>query len=289
LNVKLLKLVIVWRNNLYSSGYEHSSELVWAERQSSGGKIPKKSVIEAPLFHIQICGENLLTTTSFVVAQVVTSHYCLGVPEFLFYNILSWLDSYCVDDSENRQRDLTVGNIQCYFNSEQQIHSLPSLTFQLAEEGKKFSIPLSSLASPYNTTQNSTNLCIIQSDEYVQHPDYKIIFGLSVMENFYTVVDITKSRVAFYQNASEFEDVEICPKKPKCRGGQEYDPATNECQDPKCSAYLFQYVDHDTKQCKVYTGFYVSVAICLLLISGAEIFLTETRLFLERRAHRSLV
>jgi hypothetical protein len=181
------------------------------------------------MFHLQFCQENLLRTRSFVIAQVVTSHYCLGLPKVLFQNvsqalfvlrlckpklsnqaftlvkILMWLSDFCFEELNGSEEELESGQIVCQFDSISQIQTLPSISFRLSESGPVLELPLASLIgevvehAPGSQHLFEATLCIIYSDQFSHHQDDKIIFGLLALENFYFAVDTLHYRVGFYQ------------------------------------------------------------------------------------------
>ena len=82
---KVFGLQLSGNNNslLHVGGYDHYHDIVWSEKQTNiDTEMPV--FIEAPLYHISYCGEELLPTTAFTSAQFVSYRNCLGLSQDLF-------------------------------------------------------------------------------------------------------------------------------------------------------------------------------------------------------------
>jgi len=278
-------------SGFHFGGYQHAEQIVWSEQQTNL-YTADPVFIEAPLFHISLCDVSLSPSEAFVTAQFVTSHNCLGLSRTLLFSLRKWLSDFCWQDEEN---DLQTGHIVCRFQSLNQIHELPVLTFQLAEEGPVLRLPLEALVTSRTRVDSDlqgniyeASLCIIQSDHFPSHSKDKIVFGILPMEQFYTVIDVLEGRVGLWDYTMPNTTAELaalCPSPPECIGQQELRTSTNECVDPVCR--LWEQVDEETKTCGVSVPLLAFVLVNLLVISLLDFCITETHLRLERKVRRS--
>ena len=240
---------------LHFGGYYHAEEISWSEQQTNL-RTADPVFIEAPLFHFSLCGTELSPEDSFVMAQFVSSHNCLGLSRTLLLSVRKWLEDFCWQDEDN---DLQTGHMVCRFQSLEQIQQLPTLTFTLGGEGRVLHLPLASLVTSRirvdseNSSVYDATLCIIQSDHFPSHSKDKIVFGILPMEQFYTVIDVEEGRVGLWDYMVNSTDGQshspLCPSPPTCIGQQELSTSTNECIDPTCR--LWEQIDDETKTCGV--------------------------------------
>ncbi|KAJ6232650.1 beta-site app-cleaving enzyme [Anaeramoeba flamelloides] len=238
-------------NLLHLGGYlpQEHGEITWGETQIDF--LPEQ--YEITLFHFSFCGNVVLKpTSSFTFAKIDTVSNCLRIPKnILFKNVIEWFPLKC-------------NNSYCEYNEDQplNLNDLPSFSFSLSENGKKFFIPLESLYL------KGEKFCIIPDNEN----DY-FTFGNLALQNFYVAIDINQKRLGLHQsNSIDTEKNILCSQKKKCIGKQEYFQPSNKCLEPDCNKFFFHTLDKKKHVCikkSFFIIFFYSVIVFLFI---AELF-----------------
>eukprot|EP01080_Neovahlkampfia_damariscottae_P005254 gene5253-8864_t len=243
--------------------YKFSLEdILWSEKQfkhtnwlqTNAGLI--QSLV---IYDFSFCGTNLFSNySSNWQASINTLIDGIAVPQEFYKMIMSWIQER---------------NISSNFD--------PVLEFQLSPKVNsfKFKIPISHLYD------NETGKLMIYSSGKMKYHfsslvgvpvgDPLIELGTKFLELYYTVFDIENHRIGFYPSNFTYTDTVCQSNEKKCFGLQEYYAAGNVCIDPKCSDYMFQYLDHITKQCYFSWEIYFIFGSLVLIFAFVELFLFE--------------
>jgi len=201
------------------------------------------------VYKLKLCGSLLLSNYSTTwQAQINTRMEGIGLPEPYYFMVVSWL------------RELEGGGGISKWTDED-IQSLPSLSFSLIEDGPMISVPLSALLLKNVHGTRQFHVYNKGPVKYfgrvsIMRAYPTIDLGTRVMQHIYTIFDINTLKVGLVQKIPKQSTTQgivtnMCKPKPVCRGSQTYYEPMNTCVDPPCYLYYFQTVDSTTKTCKM--------------------------------------
>ncbi|KAG2382894.1 hypothetical protein C9374_004861 [Naegleria lovaniensis] len=167
---------------------------------------------------------------------------------------------------------------------------LPALTFVLndgnPDHHEKFVIPLSVLFGKNGLSlyRRKEEMYMFEGDLVSYDPTIEI--GTLVWSKlFVPVFDMANYRVGLLRKSVSNNNLVFNPtfchglsKANTCKGAQYYYEPKNQCLDPPCSRYFFQYVNEDTKTCDHSTGFYFAIFVLVGFCVIAEFAVFEFQL-----------
>jgi len=208
--------------------------------------------------------------TSNKQAIIAIDRSCLVLPSSAFRSLLAWVPLKCEPEQEYQICERT------FLPLEYDEQSLPSLRFQLSENGTPLYIPLKSLL--LNTTTSLGREICIQESNPMKTGDSNLMFGIQVLYSLKIIADLNARRYGFVQKNTDFDfnanSTGICSKSKqnKCFGAQTYDQQTNRCVSPAaCDNYLFQAVDEETQICSLRLSFFYTMIAFILTFLVADL------------------
>ncbi|EFC47869.1 hypothetical protein NAEGRDRAFT_78707 [Naegleria gruberi] len=182
--------------------------------------------------------------------------------------------------------------------TEEQINSLPALSFVLGDGDdknyEKFVIPLSILYGPNGLSlyKRDEGFYVYDGDLVTFDPSIEI--GTLVWSKlFIPVLDMSKYKVGLIKRAGvEYNNFnpDFCKGlsiASTCKGAQSYYVPTNQCIDPSCSSYFFQYVNPNTKTCDLSIGFYFAIFVIVAACVVAEFVVFEFHLRMGKKLQQA--
>eukprot|EP01102_Stenamoeba_stenopodia_P001105 TRINITY_DN10968_c0_g1_i1.p1 TRINITY_DN10968_c0_g1~~TRINITY_DN10968_c0_g1_i1.p1 ORF type:complete len:521 (-),score=46.31 TRINITY_DN10968_c0_g1_i1:27-1511(-) len=247
-------------------GWDPSYNVFWSE------SISVRSQYQSFMtYHLSICGVDLFEgTSSFMLTNILSRYPQVLFPQFLLDMIMRWIPAPCI---------YKEFQLQCTFKtaSEDAAIVLPTLVFQLSENGNHLQLPLDALIEKktFDSTRNQTVVLFYLAYYPQQVPT--IYLGLPGIRNFYSVYDNRMGRVGLAQHRSYVPRniTDGCMAPAVCETDQTYDPLTNTCKDINCNVYYLQELDKETKNCKLKTSSVIGLLIVFVLLSLAELVITR--------------